>query len=138
MSWVQDLIKIVSVTRKLTWEWHKDQTCLFWQEDYGNKGHNPLKKILGLSPSEDSFFSLETRNNRKMVSRSKLLNWAETLQEQRKEPLKSALGFSPGEDMVSGGQSLSKKKSGTNICQHVSICQIVYWEEKVRTVDYMT
>jgi hypothetical protein len=79
---------MVSVAQKLNTieEQHHDQSCLFQQGNYGNKGHNPEKSVLGLSPNEDLFFSSETTHDRRTVSKPKLIVSAWRLQEQRKQP----------------------------------------------------
>jgi hypothetical protein len=47
-------VKIISVALKLsmTEEWSQDQSCLFRQVYYRNRGHNPEKSVLGSRPNE--------------------------------------------------------------------------------------
>jgi hypothetical protein len=80
-------MKIVSIAWKLIMieELCKDQSCLFWRGDYGNKGQNPIKSVLGSNSGKDSFFSLEAKHDRRMVPRTRLLVLAGRLQEQRNE-----------------------------------------------------
>jgi hypothetical protein len=65
-------VKVVSVAREVNRieEACQDPSYLFWQEDYGNKGHNPVKYILGSSRSE------------KLISVARKPNTIEVRQEQ--------------------------------------------------------
>jgi hypothetical protein len=93
-------VKIVSVAWKqstIEEQW-QDQSCLFWRGDYRNTGYSP-KKVLDLSPDKDGFSSLETKDNRRTASRSKLFVSASRLQGQKPQTRKSVLGSSPGEDV---------------------------------------
>jgi hypothetical protein len=119
-------------------ERRQDQSCLFWLGDYGNKGHNPEKFVLGFSPGEGRFFSSETKYNRRPVPNedgfcssetkynrrtaptSKLFILAGRLQEQRKQPQKSVPGSSPGEDGFCSPITKQDRRMALRICKHLS------------------
>jgi hypothetical protein len=52
--WVRVPVKMFSVARKLSTieKWRQDESYLFLQEDYTNKGHRS-ETVLGWSPGED-------------------------------------------------------------------------------------
>jgi hypothetical protein len=51
-------------------KWHPDQSSLFQQGDYKNKGQNPEETVWGSSLSED-ICNLKTKQDRRMVPRPK-------------------------------------------------------------------
>jgi hypothetical protein len=70
LSWVRVLLKVISLAWKPSpiEEWCQDQSCLFRQGDYKNKGNKqPQKSNLGLSPGEDGFCSSVTKQDRRIA-----------------------------------------------------------------------
>jgi hypothetical protein len=74
----------VPVARKLSTieKCLQEQSCLFRRGYYRNKSHKPEKTVLNSSPSEDGFFTSETKHNKRTTPRPKLFVSAGRLQEQ--------------------------------------------------------
>jgi hypothetical protein len=89
LSWVQFPVKMVFVARKLSviQERRQDQSCCFSAKIAGTKART-LKTVLGSSPDEDGFCSLETKHKRRTMRRQNLFVSARRLQELRSQTRK--------------------------------------------------
>jgi hypothetical protein len=143
LSLIQDSSWVRVAARKRC----QEQSCLFRPGHYRNKGHNPENKhdkrtapktklsasagrleeqrpqprkyVLGSSPGEGGFCSLETKHNKRAAPRIKFSASAGRLQEQRPQSRKFVPGSSPGEDGFCSSVTKRDRRTALCICKHL-------------------